>query len=197
MPKKSAAKSASSKKANAKAEAPKGKRAAPKRKTTTAMRKSAKVASGSPIGDALEPVVHRDAAFGTLRLNREGKRFEGETTFRKTTMTVAFDVPSIDELKELIEVAKPLWKRREEWFANWRDRVREYYMQELAANWWEEDYELTPTIFDRLLGWPVAVSFFREEGDLRYFLGGGSEELFSDHGIEAHGSTVDDVKANF
>ncbi|HEV7282634.1 MAG TPA: DUF2262 domain-containing protein [Pirellulaceae bacterium] len=147
--------------------------------------------------ELLKPVVHQDATFGTLRLNRDRERFEGEAAFRKTKMYVAFDVPSVDELEELIEVAKPLWKRRQEWFSNWRDRVREYYMQGLVANWWVEEHELTPAIFDRLLGWPVAVSFSREEGEFRYYLGGWSEELFSDHGIDAHGSTIDDLKADF
>jgi hypothetical protein len=147
--------------------------------------------------ELLKPVVHRDATFGTLRLNRDRDRFEGEATFRETKMNVAFDVQSVEELKELIELAKPLWKRREEWFANWRSQAREYYMKELAANWWVEDYELTPTIFDRLLGWPVAVGFSREEGEFRYYLGGWSEELFSDHGIDAHGSTIDDMTVEF
>lgn len=65
------------------------------------------------------------------------------------------------------------------------------------SGWWEGEYELTEAVFYKLLGWPVGVEFSLWNGKPGYRLGGWCEELFTDHGIGATGTTIDDMKVEF
>lgn len=143
------------------------------------------------------PETFEDGVFGTLRLNHDQKQFETKASFRGTEMIVSFGTTSLDELKALLGYAKPLWKKRQLWFFAWRKHLYKFYMSQLVENWWEEDYELTETTFYRLLGWPVGIEFSLSEGEFRFSLGGWSEELFTDHGIDVTGSSISDMKAVF
>ena len=139
----------------------------------------------------------KDGVFGLLELDQQYNYFNTTATFRGTTMDVSFDAESVDELKEMIKHAKPLWRKRQMWFSTWRKKVYRYYMANMADEWWQEDYTLTEKTFNRLLQWPVGVQFTLEEGKFGYVLTGWCEELFGDHGIDAGGSSISKMEASF
>ena len=136
-------------------------------------------------------VVVEDATFGTLTLNRQFDWFEGSASFRGTDMNVTFETNDTNKLQDLIRKAKPLWKKRQAWFTHWRGETWSYYSENLS-HWYEGDAPLTRELFMRLLGWPVGVEFYEDaEEGFGYRLGGWSEDLVTDHGIDAHGRTID------
>ncbi len=139
-------------------------------------------------------VEYRDAVFGVLKLDREHRQFEGKAAFRGTDMIVSFETESLDELKDLIRYAKVLWKNRQSWFSDFRNAAYEHYVEEMEAAWWDGEGELTRAKFNRLLGWPVTAEFRSEDGEYSYCLGGWSEELYTDHGVDAFGTDADSME---
>ena len=86
-------------------------------------------------------------------------------------------------------------EKRQTWYKNWQTKVYKYDMRQMSS-WWKES-ELTEALFYKLLGWPVGVEFSLWNGKPRYRLGDWSEELFTDHGIGATGTTIGDMKVEF
>ena len=144
-----------------------------------------------------KPVEHRDAVFGSLKLNRQYGWFEGKSTFRGNEMNVIFSAQTIEDLKQLIQQARPFWRKRQVWFSNFRKAAYEHYTSSMSDAWWEGEGELTQTKFFRLLGWPVTVEFSAEEEEFSYRLGGWCEELYTDHGVDAYGSDLNEMEIQF
>lgn len=143
--------------------------------------------------------VHKfeNSVFGLLELDEQFSYFQGNASFRGTEMYVTFETESVDELKAIIKQATPLWKKRQAWFSAWRQNIYRYYLANLMGEWWQNDSALTEKNFYRFLGWPVGVNFHLKEGKFWYSLGGWSEELFTDHGIDAVGSTLSKMEVIF
>lgn len=139
----------------------------------------------------------KDSVFGLLKLDQQFDYFQANASFRGTAMNVSFETDSVDELKELIKHAKPLWRKRQAWFSAWRKNVYRYYMANLADEWWQGGNTRTERTFYRFLGWPVGVRFYLDKGQFCYSLGGWSEELFTDHGIDASGSSLSKMEVLF
>ncbi len=138
-----------------------------------------------------QSVVVSDPTFGTLTLDREFDCFEGKASFRGTDMNLTFETDNLDQLQNLLRKAKPYWKKRQAWFNHWQDETWKYYSRNLS-HWYQGEAPLTRDLFIQLLGWPVSVCFNEDpEGGFRYILGGWSEELVTDHGIDASGTTMD------
>ena len=161
---------------------------------------------GGPIQDAgleavkqefCRPIELRDRTFGVLRLNRESEQFEGESVFRGEPMNVYFRTQSMEELRELIEYAKPLWRQRPQWFKNFLQAAYQHYQGDMADEWWDGDEPLTEAKYRQLLGWPVSAEFFKDKGGFQFVLGAWCEDLYTDHGIEAVGSGLNDFAVEF
>ena len=143
-----------------------------------------------------KPVVVEDSVFGKLELSRRHSQFAGEASFRRTDMVVSFETTCPEELREIIAIARTLWKNRQAWFSAWRKKVYEYYIREMM-HWWSGDGKLTEKRFYNLLGWPVGVEFFLRDGKFGYRLSGWCEDLFTDHGIDAIGTSIHDMEVTF
>lgn len=143
-----------------------------------------------------KPVVVKDAVFGNLELSRRHSQFTGKASFRRTEMIVSFETTCPQELREIIASSRSLWRNRQMWFSSWRKKVYQYYMKTMT-HWWSGDGELTEKRFYDLLGWPVGVDFFIQDGKFGYQLSGWCEELFTDHGIDAYGTSVRDMAVSF
>ncbi len=140
--------------------------------------------------EASKPSVFEDSVFGTLKFDQEREHFEADTSFRGSKMYVTFETDSIDELKELIKHAKPLWKKRQSWFSIWRKACFEYYVQELKEAWYEGEEPLNEDSFNAKLGHPAGIDFSWNEGKLRYMITGMDDDLVGDHALEAHGTDL-------
>lgn len=133
--------------------------------------------------------VYQDSHFGLLIPNIDRTAFVAVGTFQGYEIEVVFETNTLEELKELVIFAKPLWERQFAWFAKWQKNLYDCYVTDLAPNWWKGDRELNEDLFYKLLGWPIRVQFRFCDGKFNFVLSGWSEELFSDHGIDVTGSS--------
>lgn len=144
-----------------------------------------------------KPVELRDRTFGVLRLDRESEQFAVKSAFRGESLNVYFRTQSLNELQELIELAKPLWRQRPQWFKNFIKAAYQHYQVTMENEWWEGVKPLTEAKYRELLGWPVSIEFFKKDGKFQFIMGGWSEDLYTDHGIEASGSGINNFVVEF
>jgi hypothetical protein len=139
-----------------------------------------------------QPVEIEDSTFGTLQFDREMRLFTGELSHRGEQLYLWVETESTAEAREMLKLAKPLWRSRTKWFKEFQALVVDRMLAQ--CNDWRDQDEQTPLTkkeFLRLLGDPVGLVFRLEEGQLSYDMSGSSEELFTDHGITAWGTLQD------
>lgn len=134
-------------------------------------------------------IEFHDRTFGTIRYSREHEYFDGKVKHQGQDIGLWFDTKSIEEAKTMVRLAKPLWRSRASWFKEFQALVLKEMLDQ-CREWWEPE-ELTEKRFLELLGDPCLITFRLDEGELTYQLGGWSEELFSDHGIDVNGTLKD------
>lgn len=139
-----------------------------------------------------QPVEFHDRVFGRVRYNHEVCYFDGIVLHRGKEIGLWFDTESMEEAKTMVTLAKPLWRARVKWFKEFRSLVLEK-MYDQCQEWWysEDDEPLTTKKFLQLLGDPCLLTFHLDDGELVYTMGGWSERLFGDHGIDVRGTLKD------
>ena len=136
-----------------------------------------------------KPVVINDRLFGTVTFDREVEWFETDKFVVTDGVRITFSAATQDEANQLIDDAKPFWRARRKWFKEFQQLAYDQ-MYETSAGWYFDDHgtKLTKRKFMELLGKPCSVSFYSADGDLGFTLGGWSDELFGDHGIDVNGT---------
>jgi hypothetical protein len=137
------------------------------------------------------PTEFADRVFGTLRYDRARETFEGEVSHRGEALSVWFHAGSIDEAREMVELAKPLWRSRVKWFKEFQVLARKALFDLCQSRLDADEEPLTTKEFLRLLGNPCGLDFRFDDGKLVYEMLGYSEELFGDHGVTAEGTLKD------
>lgn len=143
------------------------------------------------------PANITDKVFGQLKYDAKSGMYSCSQTFRNHDLEVEFEVADTDQLDVLMPAAKALWKQRSAWFRQWRDMAYQQYMDGMVDQWWEGNSKLTRALFNKCLGWPCGLTFRLEQGTVRYFMTGLSEELYGDHGIDAWGTDANDMEIAF
>lgn len=134
----------------------------------------------------------RDRTFGTLQYDKESQQFSGLLTHHGTKLTLTFVTESVEEAKAMIKLAKPLWRSRRQWFKQFRDlATRSLFDICQSRRSYADEEPLTTKEFLRLLGNPCGLTFWLDDGELTYEMGGWSDALFGDSGIAASGNLQD------
>jgi hypothetical protein len=143
-----------------------------------------------------QPVVINDRLFGTVTFDREVEWFETDKFVATEGVRITFSATTTADAKQLIDDAKPFWRARRKWFKQFQQHAYDQ-MFETSAGWYFDNHgkELTKRQFIVLLGMPCSVSFYSADGDLGFTLGGWSDELFGDHGIDISGTLSGDLES--
>jgi hypothetical protein len=88
-------------------------------KTTVELKKSLGTVRDSQLAkvkkELEKPADIKDRTFGTIKYSRENCLFEGELTHKGEGLYLWLDTQSIDEAKEMILMARLLWRNRVKW----------------------------------------------------------------------------------
>lgn len=135
------------------------------------------------------PVEINDRLFGTITFDRDVEWFETDKFVTTEGVRITFNATTPDEAKQLISKAKSSWRARRKWFKEFQTTAY-HQMFKTSASWYLDAHgeELTEGKFMELLGMPCSVSFYAADSELGFTLGGWSDELFGDHGIDINGT---------
>ncbi|HUG69508.1 MAG TPA: DUF2262 domain-containing protein [Pirellulaceae bacterium] len=141
------------------------------------------------IKELQQPIVINDRLFGTVNFDREAEWFEAKKFIPSEGIRITFSASKTDDVKQLICDAKPFWRARRKWFKEFQQIVYDK-MFDTCASWYSDAHgsKLTKKKFSDLLGTPCSVTFYDCNGELGFELGGWSDELFGDHGVDVPGT---------
>ncbi len=133
-----------------------------------------------------KPITLVDRLFGILTYEPGFQQFKSEEI---EGMFLNFHAENIDQLKEVVKLAKPFWRSRGHWFRQFKENVHASAFENIKSCWESADKgSLTKKMFLSHLGNPVGIYFSIANGELNFLLCGYSEELFGDHGVDVSGT---------
>lgn len=142
------------------------------------------------------PKFH-DRLFGHVFFEPGVNWFKSDKFASSMDLGIVFIAQTIEDARTLVQMAKPFWRERTKWFAEFRQIVedREYEATASRADWDAKQghgERVTRKRFRQLLGRnPCLVTFYNDNGKLLFRLTAHDEVLFGDHTVDVEGSFPD------